>query len=43
MKERTHVQKKRGKTMETEADNLNDGDPQPMGPPEKFHHAPNTV
>jgi hypothetical protein len=26
--------------METKTDQLNKGDPQPLRPPEKYHHAP---
>jgi hypothetical protein len=38
----THTQKKekRRNKMKTEADQLNKGDPQPLRPPEKYHHTP---
>jgi hypothetical protein len=33
--------KEKENEMETKADQLNEGDPQPMRPLEKYHHAPN--
>jgi hypothetical protein len=38
----THAEKKKMKKMETMVDQLNDGDPPPLHPPEKYHHAPGT-
>jgi hypothetical protein len=40
--QQTHTQKKekRRNEMEKKADQLNKDDPQPLRPPEKYHHAP---